>query len=261
MDSNNITQSTDVVDTIDKVDAVENKETVSEPKKKVVIALPGETFSSTFLINWSNTLISLWTSNKYDFAIAPANGTYLPHVRLQTLGLDMKLGPNQKPFKGDSFDIWLTIDSNIIFTAENVFEILASVEKHPVVGGIYRMADLAHFASVKSWDGDYFAKNGTFEYITPDFVEKWKKETELRYMPVCYSGLGFMACRKEVFDKMTYPYFNSQIKEIKNDNGNNIEMDDFSSEDVNFCNNIADAGFEIVLDTNIRVGNMRQVVI
>lgn len=244
--------------------AVESKEATSaqpsEPKKKVVIAIPGDTFSSNFLINWSNTLITLWTSNKYDFAIAPASGTFLPHVRMQTLGLDMKLGVNQKPFKGDPFDIWLTIDSNIIFNAEQVFDILASVEKHPVVSGMYRMADLTHFASVKTFDNAYFAKNGTFEYISPDFVEKWKKETELRYMPVVYSGLGFMACRKEVFDKITYPYFDAQIKEVKSDNGN-IVIDNFSSEDVNFCNNITNAGFEIVLDTNVRVGNMRHVVI
>lgn len=232
----------------------------SVPKKKVVIALPGDTFSSNFLVNWSNTLISLWTSDKYDFAIAPATGTFLPHVRLQTLGLDLKLGANQKPFKGDSFDIWLTIDSNIIFTTEHIFEILASVEKHPVVGGMYRMADLAHFACVKTWDEEYYSKNGTFEFITPEFVENWKKETTFRYMPVNYSGLGFFALRKEVIDKMNYPYFDAREKQIKTQNSE-MTMDNMSSEDVNFCNNIIDAGFEIVMDTNIRVGHLKPVII
>ena len=236
----------------------EKKETV--PKKKVVIALPGDTFSSNFLICWSNTLISLWTSEKYDFAIAPATGPFIPHVRMQTLGLDLKAGPNQKPFKGDAFDVWLTIDNNTIFSPEQIFEILESVEKHPVVGGMYRMSDLSHFACVKSWDEEYYSKNGTFEFLTPEFVEKWKKETELRYMPVNYIGLGFFACRKEVIDKMTYPYFNGHEKEIKGNNGVMV-MDNMSSEDVNFCNNIVKAGFEIVLDTNIRVGHMKPVVI
>lgn len=228
-------------------------------KKKVVIALPGDNFSSNFLVSWSNTLISLWTSEKYDFAIAPATGSFLPHVRMQTLGLDVKRGIDQTPFKGDDFDIWLTIDSDIIFSTEQVLEILASVEKHPVVGGMYRMRDLTHIATVKTWDQEHFVKNGQFEFLTPEFVETWKKETSLRYMPVNYTGLGFFACRREVIDKMQYPYFNGEMKEIQGENG--LVMRDMSSEDVNFCHNISKAGFEIVLDTNIRVGHLKPVVI
>jgi hypothetical protein len=228
-------------------------------KKKVVIALPGDNFSSNFLVNWSNTLISLWTSEKYDFAIAPATGSYIPHVRMQTLGLDVKRGIDQKPFKGDDFDIWLTIDSDIIFSTEHVLEILASVEKHPVVGAMYRMRDLTHIATVKTWDQEHFIKNGQFEFLTPEFVETWKKETGLRYMPVNYTGLGFFACRREVIDKMQYPYFDGELKEIHGENG--VVMRDMSSEDVNFCHNITKAGFEIVLDSNIRVGHLKPVVI
>lgn len=228
-------------------------------KKKIVIAIPGDQFSSNFLISWSNTLISLWASEKYDFAIAPATGSFLPHVRMQTLGLDVKRGIEQKPFKGDDFDIWLTIDSNIIFTTEHVLEILASIEKHPVVGGMYRMKDLSHIATVKTWNTDHFVKNGEYEFLTPDFVETWKKETGLRYMPVNYTGLGFFACRKEVFDKIRYPFFEGESKDIKCDDG--LTLRDWASEDFNFCHNIANAGFEIVLDTNIRVGNLKPVVI
>lgn len=228
-------------------------------KKKVVIAIPGDTFSSSFLVSWSNTLISLWASDKYDFAIAPATGTFLPHVRMQSLGLDVKRGVHQKPFKGDAFDIWLTIDSDIIFNAEQVFDILASVEKHPVVGGMYRMSDLTHYACIKTMDEEHYAKNGVYEFITPEFVETWKKETELRYMPVQYTGLGFFACRSEVIEKIAYPYFDGEMKEIKGDNG--IIMKDVPSDNVNFCNNITNAGFEIVLDTNIRVGHLKSVVI
>lgn len=233
--------------------------TISVPKKKVVIALPGDTYSSSFLVNWSNTLLSLWASDKYEFAIAPAGGPFLPHVRMLTLGLEVKNGIDQKPFKGDSFDIWLTIDSYIIFTSDNIFEILASAEKHPAVGGMYRSADLLHYTAIKTWDNEHFAKNGTYEYISTDFVDTWKKETDLRYMPVQYTGLGFFACRKEVIDKMVYPYFNGEMKEIKGENG--IILKEMSTEDVNFCNNIAKAGFEIVLDTNIRVGNLKPIVI
>lgn len=228
-------------------------------KKKVILAIPGDSFSSKFLIAWSNTIISLWASPKYEFAIAPGTGSFVQYVRMQTLGLDVTRGVTQKPFNGDDYDIWLTIDSDIIFSADQIFELLDSTDKHPVVAGLYRMIDLQHFAVVKNWDMNYFAKNGTFEFLTQEKVDNWKSETGLKFMPVNYSGLGFFACRREVLDKMEYPYFNGEIKEVVSDKG--VVMRDSSSEDVCFCHNIAKAGYEIVVNVDLRVGHLKSLVI
>ena len=35
-------------------------------KKKVVIGLPGNNFSSKFLVSWTSSLNTLWEMNKYD---------------------------------------------------------------------------------------------------------------------------------------------------------------------------------------------------
>lgn len=228
-------------------------------KKKVVIAIPGDNFSSRFLIAFSNTIISLFASDKYIFTIAPGTGSFVPFVRMQTLGLDVNRGVDQKPFNGDHFDYWITLDSDIIFSAEHIFKLLESLEKHPVVAGMYRMADLQHFAIVQKWDLNFHLKNGTFEFLTPEFIEKWKTETGLKYLPVNYSGLGFFGCRKEVLYQMKYPYFDGEIKEIKKEDGTLIR--DISSEDVCFCHNIMNAGYEIVIDTDIRVGHLKKLVI
>jgi hypothetical protein len=228
-------------------------------KKKVIIALPGDNFSSKFLVSWSNALAALWMSDKYEVAVAPGTGSYVTFVRMHTLGLDVKRGVTQKPFNGDDFDIWVTIDSDVIFNPDQLTELLDATEKHPVVAGVYRMADLEHFAVVKNWDTNYFAKNGTFEFLKQDDLTKWKTETGLKYMPINYTGMGFFACRKEVLDKLTYPYFNGELREIVSDNG--IIMKDISSEDVNFCQNISKAGFEIVINVDMRVGHLKPLVI
>ena len=78
-------------------------------------------------------------------------------------------------------------------------------------------------------------------------------------MPVHYTGMGFFACRKEVLDKLTYPYFNGKLEEIIAEDGKVIR--DLSSEDVCFCKNIQAAGYEIVLDTDLRVGHLKPIVI
>ena len=227
--------------------------------KKIVFALPGDNFSSKFLISWTATISKLWETRRYDIMISPATGSYVPFVRMTTLGLDVLRGEEQKPFNGQHFDIWITIDSDIIFTYEQVIKLIESTDEHPVVAGMYRMADLVNYAFVKDWDETYFKEKGVFQFITPEDIEKWKKETEFKYFPVVYSGLGFMAIRKEVFDKIKYPYFDSEILTIKNQDGTVIR--DICSEDVSLCKKITQSGYQIMVNTDIRVGHLKPLII
>lgn len=228
-------------------------------KKKVIIGLPGDSFSSRFLLCWTNALANLWTSDKYEIVIAPGTGSFVSFVRMQTLGLDVKRGITQKPFNNSDYDVWVTIDSDIMFNPEHLISLIESTEKHPVVSGLYRMSDLTHFAVVKDWDQNYFVENGTFEFLTQEYIQKWKSETDMKFMPVNYTGMGFFACRKEVLDKLTYPYFDGELQEIVSSDGTVLR--DMSSEDVNFCKNITKAGYDIVINTDIRVGHLKPLII
>lgn len=230
-----------------------------EIKKKVIFAIPGDNFSSKFLLSWTATLNALWESKKYDLVISTGISSYVTFARMQTLGLDVLRGVGQKPFDNMDFDVWITIDSDIIFTPQQVIDLIESTKIHPVVSGMYRMSNLTSYAIVKDWNTEYFAKNGKFEFLTPDDVEKWKKETSLKYLPVSYTGMGFFAVTREVLKKMTYPYFNADIQEIITEDGKILR--DLCSEDVAFCKNIQKLGYSIVVDTDIRVGHNKLIVI
>jgi hypothetical protein len=227
--------------------------------KKIVFALPGDNFSSKFLISWTATMSKLWETRRYDIMISPATGSYVPFVRMTTLGLDVLRGEDQKPFNGQHFDVWITIDSDIVFTFEQIVNLIESTDEHPVVAGMYRMADLVNYAFVKDWDEAHFKEKGVFQFITPEDIEKWKKETEFKYFPVVYSGMGFMAVKKEVFDKIKYPYFDSEILTIKREDGTVIR--DICSEDVSFCKKLTQAGYQIMVNTDIRVGHIKSLII
>jgi hypothetical protein len=227
--------------------------------KKIVFALPGDNFSSKFLIAWTATISRLWETRRYDIMISPATGSYVPFVRMATLGLDVLRGEDQKPFNGQDFDVWITIDSDIVFTYEQIINLIESTEEHPVVAGMYRMSDLVNYAFVKDWDQTYFKDKGTFQFITPEEIEKWKKETEFKYFPVVYSGMGFMAIKKEVFDKIKYPFFDSEILTIQKEDGSVIR--DICSEDVSFCRKLTQAGYQIMINTDIRVGHIKPLII
>ena len=255
-----LSESVAPVEPVESVPPVEPVAPVEPIKvKKIVFAIPGDNFSSKFLIAWTATISKLWETRRYDIMISPATGSFVPFVRMSSLGLDVLRGENQKPFDGQPFDIWITIDSDIVFTYEQIINLIESTDEHPVVAGMYRMADLVNFAFVKNWDETYFKERGTFQFITPEDIEKWKKETEFKYFPVVYSGMGFMAIRREVFDKLKYPFFDSELITITKEDGTIIR--DICSEDVSFCKKISQAGFQIMVNTDIRVGHIKSLVI
>ena len=222
--------------------------------KKVIIALPGCEFSGTFLKNWSNTLIEL-TRRGYAISMINEYSSFVPFSRMKTLGLDVLRGIHQKPFDGKAnYDVWVTIDSDIVFTPTQLIELIEDTDTYPVVSGLYKMVDMKHYAAIKNWDETYFKRHGTFQFLRPDDLEGSKK-----HINVAYNGLGFFACRKGVIEKLQYPYFSYPLQEMTLDDGRIIR--DMCSEDVAFCKNLQDAGFDVMVNTTIRVGHEKTLII
>lgn len=240
-----------------------NKFVPTPPIKKpkcIVFALPGCSFSNNFLKSWTQTLFVLF-EKKYKVIISCDYSSFVPFSRMNTLGLDVGRGPNQKPFNGElDYDIWLTIDSDIVFTPDQILELIENTEKYPIVSGLYKMKDMKHYACVQDWDEQYFLKNRCFQFMTPEKVEQHKKETGKKFMDVAYNGMGFFACRRGVIESIKYPYFHRELQEIRDENGN-IVMVDMCSEDVAFCKNLIDAGYSICVNCDLVVGHEKSLVI
>ena len=158
--------------------------------------------------------------NKYDIVVSPGVSSFVSFARMQTLGLSNLRGMNQKAFDGMDFDIFVTIDSDIIFTAQNLINLIEATNEKDVVSGYYRMSDLKNFAIVKDWDINYFKKTGSFRYLQQDDMEKYKEE---KYLNVAYCGMGFMALTKKAIDSLSYPYFHTELQEFKGIDGKLIK--------------------------------------
>lgn len=253
---------------------------VQEKKLTVIIGLPGDHFSQAFLLSWTQALVTLINTNRYEIRVAPGKSSFVPFARMQTLGLNTLRGKNQKPFNGEPYDVFVSIDSDVVFSPAHLIELIECTKMHPVVSGYYMMSDAKHFAVVKDWNKEYFVKNGTFPFMEPNdldtywqknrefMAERKKAEEEHRTLPpmpspdflnVSYTGLGFFACRKEVLDALQYPYFNRELQRIHTKDG--LDLVDMCSEDVAFCKNIQDAGYEIMLHTTLRVGHEKPVIL
>lgn len=247
-----------------------------DKKIRVVVGLPGDHFSQAFLLSWTETLHILITSNRYEIVVSPGKSSFVPYARMHTLGLNVLRGKDQKPFNGQPYDIYVSIDSDVVFSPSQFIELIETTMIHPVVSGYYMMSNNKNFAVVKDWNTEYFSKNGTFQFLEPKDTEehmiafaneiKARREAEKaepisepKFMKVSYVGLGFFACRKEVLDKLQYPYFNSDLQHIKGENG--VDIVDMSSEDVSFCKNIQKAGYDIMLNTRLRVGHEKPIIL
>lgn len=221
---------------------------------KVVLALPGRTFSGRFMMNLVDTVMKL-KSKGYELVISNEYSSYVTFSRMKTLGLDVLKGIDQVPFGGKlEYDVWVTVDSDILFTPEQIIELIEDTKTYPVVSGIYRMEDMKHYAMVKNWDLDHFKEYGTFQFET---IESLKNEP--KHIPVAYNGMGFFACRKGVIEKLKYPYFSYPLIEIEGKDG--VMLRDTCSEDVAFCKNLTDAGFEVTVNTTLRVGHEKTLAI
>ena len=222
--------------------------------KTIVVALPGREYSGTFLTNWSETLM-LMVQKGYKITMINEYSSFVSFSRMKTLGLNVLRGATQVPFGGQlDYDVWLTIDSDIVFTPNQVIELIEDVDKYPVVSGLYRMADLKHYAAVKEWDIEYFKKHGTFQFLKVDELD-----TSEKYMKVAYNGMGFFACRKGIIENLKYPYFSYPLIEIESEDGKLLR--DMCSEDVAFCKNLKDAGYHVIVNTSLRVGHEKTLVI
>lgn len=231
-----------------------------EKRKRVILALPGDSFTSSFVVSILATTNALIDSNKYQLIISPGISSYVPFARMQSLGLNVLRGDQQKPFNDEEYDYWITIDSDQVFSPAHVIDLLDSLETYPVVSGCYRMANLTTYPIVEKWDTEYFKKNGAFEFMKIDDLTEWKKENEgVRFKKVCYTGMGFFGMRKEVLNAMKYPYFDCEPTTIEGENG--VKLRDIMSEDVAFCRNIQKAGYDIMLNVDLRVGHEKRIVL
>jgi len=214
---------------------------------RIVFCMPGREYSREFLLAWSDLLMQA-TAKGHQCMISQQYSSVVHFARAKCLGGDVTKGPDQKPFQGGvEYDAMMWIDSDIMFKPEDFFKILES--PHDVTAGLYMMEDLAHFAAVKEWNEAAFQKNGTFEFMSPDDLAGAPP-----YVKVAYAGMGWMLIRKGVVEDLKYPWFWSDLQKIG-------ELREMNSEDVGFCRSLEAAGHSVYVDTQLRVGHQKKMII
>jgi hypothetical protein len=174
-------------------------------------------------------------------------------ARCKCLGANVLRGPDQKPWDGKlEYDYQLWIDSDIVFDNEKFYRLVQ--HDKDIAAGWYMTED-GRTTSVAHWleEGDFRQNGGVMNHETGESMSKRKKP-----FTVDYTGFGWTLIKKGVFehDKMKYPWFAPKMQVFESG-----EVQDMCGEDVSFCLDAMDAGFEIWCDPVIRVGHEKMRVI
>jgi hypothetical protein len=115
------------------------------------------------------------------------------------------------------------------------------------------MSDNTHYATVETWDDEFFKKHGSFQFLTREDI-KLKKEL----FKVDYTGFGWILVKKGVFESINYPWFRPEYVEYE---VQGKQIMDFTSEDVGFSKAIKRKGYDIWIDPSIIVGHEKMMIL
>ena len=227
--------------------------------KSIVFCLPGRGVSYTYLKNFVQLCFDLVQAGA-SIQISQDYSSMVNFARCKCLGANVLRGPDQIPWDGKlQYDYQLWIDSDIVFDTNKFWQLcdVALTEdgtEREIVAGWYSTED-GRTTSVAHWlDEDDFRNNGgVMNHEMVDGIIKRKKP-----FTVDYTGFGWVMIKKGVFEhsEMKYPWFAPKMQVFESG-----AVQDMCGEDVSFCLDAKDAGFEIWCDPRIRVGHEKTRVI
>ena len=226
--------------------------------KKIVFCLPGRGVSYTYLKNFVQLCFDI-VQNGMSIQISQDYSSMVNFARCKCLGANVLRGPNQIPWDGKlEYDYQLWIDSDIVFNTDQFWQLLDLADngeeggEKEIVAGWYATED-GTTTSVAHWlEEDDFRKNGgVMNHETVESISKRKKP-----FTVDYTGFGWVAIKHGVFEKLPYPWFAPKMQVFESG-----AVQDMCGEDVSFCLDALEEGYEIWCDPRIRVGHEKTRII
>lgn len=226
--------------------------------KSIVFCLPGRGCSYIFLKAFVQLCFDI-VQNGMSIQISQDYSSMVNFARCKVLGANVLRGPKQIPWDGKlEYDYQLWIDNDIVFDTNKFWQLMdlamGNDEKpeKEIVAGWYATED-GHTTSVAHWlQEDDFRKNGGV--MNHETVESIQKRT--KPFTVDYTGFGWVLIKNGVFENLEYPWFAPKMQVFESGN-----VQDMCGEDVSFCLDAKEQGYEIWCDPRIRVGHEKTRII
>lgn len=208
---------------------------------RVIFALPGNSFSGQFFLNWNNFLPYL-QKNDINPVVSIAGGSNVCQVRQRCLLPKRPSGKitSRSPFDGElDYDYIMWIDSDTMFTGDDFGRLVN--RNVDIVAGVVKM-------DPQNYSGMPKRTPQNFE-TTRYFIEEDLKTKDL--VEAYWASMAFMLVKKGVFEAIKPPWFLCTMREFA---GN---PDVMVSEDIYFNLLAQEAGFKVWVDPTVKVGHQK----
>lgn len=203
--------------------------------KRVIIGLP-RPHTASISKQTANSLSEILTCYLFKIKVI--------EVQTSTIAVGRNLAVKEQSFHihqtDFDFDYFLSLDSDIEFKSTDV---QALIDRNlPVISGAYKSR-----ANKGKITAGYFSVYGM------PLPETHLNESSIGLIQCDWVGAGFLLIKREVFEKIEYPWFRDEIVKF---NYNNIPCAAWVGEDVGFCMQCTKRGFPIFVDTDVKVNHI-----
>lgn len=210
---------------------------------KLALCLPGDSFTGGFIDSFAATIPQLNDALE-GVILSRAYSSDVAQARLRVLGVGADGG---KPFNGAAYDAMLWIDSDIVWTWDDLRTMIETFCARPsisILSGLYPMRPGGPFAAFRDFSG---ALGGGA--LTADAAEL----RSAKPFPVAFSGMGFMMLRHGVIESMEYPYFTRAVHV----DAQGVRQ--LMSEDAGFCYSAAREGHTVYAHPLVRLSHEKRL--
>lgn len=187
-----------------------------------------------------NSLMNLLPRGQY-YIVSPGGGSNVTSIR--NTCFQQMLIEEQKSGK---FDKILFIDCDILFKPEDAEKIL-SYDKD-VVSGVYFKKSPPYEPVAGYYDVSRI-HNGFPAVEKKIIISKQTVEVD-------WVGMGFVAMKRNILDKIEYPWFDMKVIDLpkpEKRDGNLVITKEILSEDISFWTKVKELGYKLWLDTSVTV--------
>jgi hypothetical protein len=209
-----------------------------DPEGKKIIRVGIPSYNGQLTSHTLETMLLMLRADVYcdyyfDIIIAPG---------CLTLGIARNYcvsGKNYSRFQKMPFDYYLSVDADISFTLDKVYDLIKCDKR--VVSASYLRRSVEFKNRIVA--GNWTEKPG----LTSD--DKFLPDIRAGLQLVDWVGMGCCLIKREVFESLEYPYFRHDI--IDNAAGERFILTD----DIGFCKILGENGILVYVDTNCTVNH------
>lgn len=220
-------------------------------KPTVVFCLPGKDFTQGFFNSWTKLLYFMYLNPIVEVHIVNYYLSNIAQCRNTILGGKKTSGKYQTLFDNEwNYDYIFWIDTDIVFEPTDVARILMKLNTNPdieVISGLYAMSNNQPVA-IKDFSLDYLKEHEVYEHYEMDELLEESVKNPNGLVKVKCPGMGFVAFKRNVFERLQYPWFeNTKIE--------SPHFVDYDFEDVSLFKKLENKNIDVYVDMETIVGH------